>query len=78
MPEAGISFRNTLSNLNRKYWAKMQTEPEKWVEWIIRGDGDPIDSLMRAYPQAFKSFQVVDQGTFHGEGSFQIYRLRKM
>jgi hypothetical protein len=78
MPEVGIYFSNTLSNLNRKYWAKMQTEPEKWVEWIIRGDGDAIDSLMQAYPRAFKDYQVVDQGEFPGEGGFKIYRLRKM
>ena len=55
MPEVGIYFRNTLSNLNRKYWAQMQTEPEKWVEWIIRGDGDAVDSLMQAYP-GFQGF----------------------
>jgi hypothetical protein len=78
MPEEGIYFGNTLSNLNRKYWARLQTEPEKWVEWIIRGDGDSVDSLMQAYPQAFRNYEVVDQGTFQGEGSFKIYRLRKM
>jgi len=77
MPEAGIYFGNTLSNLNRKYWAKIQTEPEKWVNWIIRGDGDSVDSLMQAYPQAFRNYEVVDQGTFQGEGSFKIYRLQK-
>ena len=78
MPEVGIYFRNTLSNRNRKYWAKMRTEPQKWVEWIIRGDGDAVDSLMQAYPQAFTDFEVVDQGTFQGEGSFKIYRLRNV
>jgi len=54
----------------------MHTEPEKWVEWIIRGDGDPIDSLMQAYPQAFRDYEVVAQGTFQGEGSYRIYRRR--
>jgi len=78
MPQVGINFHNTLSNLNRKYWARLQTEPEKWVDWIIRGDGDSVDSLMQAYPQAFKNYEVVDQGAFQGEGSFKIYRLRKM
>jgi hypothetical protein len=78
MPEIGIYFRNTLTSQNRKYGAKMHTEPEKWVDWIIRGEGDAIDSLMQAYPQAFKDFEVVDQGEFQGEGSFKIYRLRKM
>ncbi len=78
MPEVGIYFRNTLTSQNRKYGAKMHTEPEKWVEWIIRGEGDAIDSVMQAYPQAFKDFELVDQGEFQGEGSFKIYRLRKM
>jgi hypothetical protein len=78
MPELGIYFRNTLTSQNRIYGAKMHTEPEKWVEWIIRGEGDAIDSLMQAYPQAFTDFEVVDQGEFQGEGSFRIYRLRKI
>jgi hypothetical protein len=78
MPEVGIYFRNTLTNQTRKFWAQMHTEPGKWVEWVIRGDGDAIDSLMQAYPQAFRDFEVVDQGTFQGEGSFKVYRRRKM
>jgi hypothetical protein len=78
MPQVGIYFRNTLSNLNRPYWAKMRTEPEKWVQWIIRGDGDTVDSLMQAYPQAFRDFEVVDQGQFPGEGGYRIYRVRRM
>jgi hypothetical protein len=78
MPEADIYFCNTFTNLTRQYWPRMKTEPQKWVEWIIRGDGDAIDSLMQAYPQAFTNYKVVDQGAFQGEGSFKIYRLRKM
>ena len=78
MPQSCIYFRNTLSNLNRKYWVKMQTEPQNWVEWIIRGQGDAVDSLMEAYPQAFTLYELVDQGEFKGEGSFEIYRLRKV
>ena len=78
MPEARINFGNTLSNLNRKYWTRLQTEPEKWVEWIIRGDGDSVDSLMESYPQPFKNYEVVDSGVVQGEGSFKIYRLRKL
>jgi len=76
MPQADIYFRNTLSNLNRKYWAKMKTEPQRWVSWIIRGEGDAVDTLMQAYPQAFKDFEVVDHGDFRGEGSFRIYRRK--
>jgi hypothetical protein len=78
MPEVGIYFRNTITNQNRGYWALMRTEPEKWVGWIIRGEGDVIDSLMQAYPRAFTDFEVVDQGTFPGEGGYKIYRQRIM
>jgi hypothetical protein len=76
MPEVGIDFRNTLSNNNRPYWVKMQTEPQKWVQWIIRGEGDDVDRLMRSYPHAFSDFEIVDQGQFPGEGGYAIYRLR--
>ncbi len=76
MPEAGIDLRNTLSNLNRKYGSRLRTEPEKIVDWIIRGDGESVDGLMRAYPAAFANFQVVDEGRFPLEGGFKIYRLR--
>jgi hypothetical protein len=78
MPETGIYFRDTLTDQNRKYWPKMKTEPQKWAGWIIRGDGDAIDSLMLAYPQAFRDFEIVDRGEFQGEGGFKIYRRRKM
>ncbi len=76
MPDVNIDFRNTLSQYNRPYWAKMRTEPQKWVEWIIRGKGDEVDSLMRSYSQAFKDFEVVDQEQFPGGGGFAIYRRR--
>lgn len=77
MPDVGIDYRNVLTNQSRKYWPKMRTEPDKWVEWVIRGRGDSIDSLMNAYPQAFTAFELVDQGSFPREGSFEIYRRRK-
>jgi hypothetical protein len=77
MPEVGIPFRNTLSEANHKYWIRMRTEPEKWVEWIIRGSGDSVDDLMGAYPAAFKDFEIVEQGEFPGEGDFRIYRRRR-
>jgi len=76
-PQLGINFRNTITNLNRPYWFKMQTEPAQWAGWIIRSDGDAVDGLMQTYPQAFTDFDVADQGTYPGEGSFTIYQLRK-
>jgi len=78
MPELDIRLGNTLSYGNRKYGSKMRTEPEKWAEWVIRGEGDEVDNLMQSYPQAFRDYEVVDEGEFKGEGSFKIYRLRKM
>jgi hypothetical protein len=77
MPEVGIYFRDTITDQTRKYWTRMHTEPGKWIEWIIRGGGDPIDDLMRAYPRAFQDFEVVEQGEYPGEGSFTIYRRRE-
>lgn len=76
MPTLGIPFRHTLSEANREYWIKMRSEPGKWVEWIIRSDHDPVDSLLRAYPQAFVSFDLIYQEKFPGEGSVWIYRRR--
>jgi len=77
MPEVGINFRDTITEANREYWFQMRAKPEKWVEWIIRGEGDGVDELMRAYPQAFQDFEIVDQETLPGEGEFWIYRRRK-
>jgi hypothetical protein len=78
MPSVNIHFRNTLSNLNRTYWSRLQTEPEKWVDWIIRGDGDSVDDLMEAYPGAFTHYEVVAEGSFPHEAGFKIYHLRKL
>jgi hypothetical protein len=77
MPEVGIYFKNTISDANRMYWRRMRREPEKWVEWILRSPGDPVDRLMRAYPEAFTGFEVVDHGEFRGEDEFTIYRRRR-
>jgi len=76
MPEVGIYYRQTLTDANRKYWSKVRREPEKWVEWIIRGDGDAVDNLMRAYPQAFRDFELVEKDSYPREGGVEIYRLR--
>ena len=66
MPEAGINFRSTFGDRNRKYWAKMRTEPEKYVEWIIRGDGDTVDELMATYPGAFRRLSSGRAGKVQG------------
>jgi hypothetical protein len=33
---------------------------------------------MQTYPGAFKDFEVVEQGSFAGEGEFRIYRRGKL
>ncbi len=77
MPEVGISFRNTLSESNRTYWRRVHTGPGRWVGWIIRGDGDAVDDLMRTYPDAFTRFDRIASGVFPKEGGVEIYELRR-
>jgi len=74
MPDAGIPFRQTISETNRRYWTQLRYGPRKEVEWIIRGEGDGVDDLMRAYPEAFRDFDRVERGRFPGEGSVEVYR----
>ncbi len=76
MPEVGIHFRNTISDANREYWRQLRTDAGNWVGWIIRGDGDPVDELMRAYPQAFAKFELLEKDSSSKEGSVEIYRKR--
>jgi hypothetical protein len=73
-PEVGIPFRRTLSEANRKYWKAQQDGVSPDVGWIIRADGDKVDELMRAYPQAFQDFEIIEQVVEPPEGSVRIYR----
>ena len=76
MPEVGIPYRNTITETNRKYWRRLRPDAGKWVEWIIRGEGDAVDELMRAYPQAFADFDLLERDSFPNESSVAIYRRR--
>jgi hypothetical protein len=76
LPELGIPFRRTVSESNRAQWLRMKTEPASLVEWIVRGDGDSVDQMMRAYPGAFAHFQAVVQMNFPHEGELTLYRRR--
>ena len=76
-PEVGIPFRNTLSEANQEQWQALQGGVSPAVGWIIRGDGDRVDQLMRAYPQAFGDFELTEQLIEPGEGSVEIYRRIK-
>ena len=77
MPEVGISYRNTITETNRSYWRSLRPDAGKWVEWIIRGEGDAVDELMRAYPQAFADFDLLERDSFPNESSVAIYRRRE-
>jgi hypothetical protein len=74
MPELGIPYRNTLTEEDRSYWRAVPSNPGRWVQWIIRGDGDAVDELMRAFPQAFAEFQPLERDSFPGEGTVAVYR----
>jgi hypothetical protein len=76
LPEVGIYYRNAVTETNRGYWRRLRPEAGKRVEWIIRGEGDAVDELMRAYPQAFVQFELLERDSFPNEGSVAIYRKR--
>jgi hypothetical protein len=46
------------------------------VKWIIRGEGDAVDELMRADLQAFADFELLERDSFRNEPSVAIYRRR--
>jgi len=74
MPEVGIHYSHTITEMNREWWRRLRPDAGKWVEWIIRGDGDAVDELMGAYPQVFAQFELVERNSFPKEGSVAIYR----
>jgi hypothetical protein len=74
MPRVGIPYRKTLTNVDRKYWRKIHLGAARYVGWIIREKSDPVDELMKAFPQAFRDFEVVSQKTFPRGTYVEIYR----
>jgi hypothetical protein len=76
-PTLDIHYRKILSGNNRSYWRKLPTGAQKFVEWIVSGEGDPVDILMRTYPEAFKDFVPVYQRNFLQQQSITIYRRRR-
>ena len=77
MPALDIPFRHTISEENRMIWKKLPENPAAWVEWIIRSESDTVDQLMRAYPGAFKQFDLVDRHQFGDGNRVEIYRRRE-
>jgi hypothetical protein len=74
MLETGIHYRSTITETNRRYWRALRPDAGKWVGWIIRSEGDSVDVLMRAYPQTFAQFELLERDSFAGEGGVAIYR----
>lgn len=82
LPALGIPYRNTVSEMNQRYWRKLPQGPDHWppgspmasLEWIVRMDGDPVDELMSAHPDAFREFALIESYRFTGEDPVRVYR----
>ncbi|MEJ2009570.1 MAG: hypothetical protein P8Z30_15675, partial [Acidobacteriota bacterium] len=75
-PTLGIHYRKILCGDNVKYWRQLRHGAQKSVEWIVAGQGDPVDILMRAYPNAFRDFEKVYHMNLPQQKSFTIYRRK--
>jgi hypothetical protein len=75
-PTLGIHYRKILSADNKKYWKQLHLGAQRYVEWIVSGELDPVDLLMRAYPAAFRDFQPVYHMDLPQQQSFTIYRRK--
>ncbi len=76
LPELGIPFRKTVSDANPEAWNKMAASADRSVGWIVRGENEPVDWMMRAHPEAFREFEVVYHENVPGEGSLTVYRRK--
>lgn len=82
LPSLGIPYRRTLSENNRRYWRLLAESPAHWpvdsplgsITWIVRGDGDPVDQMMRAHPVSFAGFSLLETYHFPGEDTVRVYR----
>jgi hypothetical protein len=76
-PTLDMPFQNILSGSNLTFWRKLPSGAQKLVEWIVRGEGDRVDILMRTYPEAFKDFVPVFHRKFPQQLSVTIYRRKE-
>jgi hypothetical protein len=82
LPDLGIPYRETVTEANTRYWRALPLGPDHWpsgsplasLQWIVRMDGDPVDKVMRTYPEAFHDFTLVESYKFPGEDPVQVYR----
>ncbi len=73
-PTLDIHYRNILSGDNLKYWRQIPSGAQNFVEWVVIKEGDAVDILMRAYPNAFKGFSPVYHRDFPQQQSITIFR----
>ncbi len=76
LPELGIPFRKTISDANTDSWKNAAEHPGQKVTWIVRGNDEPVDWLMRAHPGAFGDFAEVFRQEVPGEGLVIVYRKK--
>ncbi|MGO9274560.1 MAG: hypothetical protein ACLQOO_30740 [Terriglobia bacterium] len=77
MPTLNISFRKTLTESNRESWLRLPYEVDGSVGWIIRGEGDSTDQVMRRYPDSFKDFELIEREKSPPEDGVSIYRRKR-
>ncbi len=73
-PTLDIHYRNILCTNNLKYWRQLRNGAQKLVGWVVAGENDSVDILMRAYPGAFKDFSPVYHRDFPQQQSITIFR----
>lgn len=82
MPTLDIPYRQTLTELNRRYWEMLPSGRAAWpagspparLTWILRGEDDPVDRLMNRYPDLFSGFTLVADYRFPKEDRLRVYR----
>jgi len=76
MPTLDIPFRKTLTESNRESWLRLRYQVDRSVGWIVRGEGDSTDEVMRRYPHSFKDFELIEREKSPPEDGVWIYRRR--
>ena len=74
LPQLDIPIRQTISESNRPQWRLLRLGADRLAGWIIRGQGDTVDAIMRAYPSAFSRFMLTEKYQFPDEEPVEIYR----
>jgi len=78
LPDLGLPYRNTVSDANPEDWKLVAIHPDRMVEWIVRGDDEPVDWLMSAHAEAFERFEVVLDQIVPSEGRLRVYRKKQL